>query len=124
MTSEPGTSTPTSKWTDPRPPTFLGAISTCLQKFAEFSGRATRQEFQYFSLFYFTGAFGLGKIEAFGSEAGVFGTLFALIFFLPMVAVLVRLLHDTGRSGYWALFFLVPIVGPVVVFFFTLQSSA
>jgi uncharacterized membrane protein YhaH (DUF805 family) len=50
-----------------------------------------------------------------------------LIWFLativPALAVLIRRLHDTGKSGWWALIGLVPLIGGIVLLVFTLLDS-
>jgi uncharacterized membrane protein YhaH (DUF805 family) len=42
---------------------------------------------------------------------------------LPSLAVGVRRLHDTGRSGWWLLLCLIPIIGSIIVLVFTCQDS-
>ncbi|WP_424972488.1 DUF805 domain-containing protein [Dinoroseobacter sp. S76] len=91
---------------------FVDPVKTGLQRFADFSGRASRREFCGFFLFYFLGTQGFAKLEALNSGIIALTALFALIFLLPMLAVLVRRLHDTDRSGYWAFLLLVPVAGP------------
>jgi len=59
------------------------------------------------------------------------GTLFNIVYilislglFLPSLAIAVRRLHDTGRSGWWMLLTLLPILGPIVLLvFFVLPSK-
>jgi uncharacterized membrane protein YhaH (DUF805 family) len=51
------------------------------------------------------------------------GLIWILITIVPAIGVLVRRLHDTGRSGRWALIGFVPIVGTIVLLVFTLQDS-
>lgn len=78
---------------------FGEAISTCFSKYATFSGRASRSEYWYFYLFgILIGLIG-GFIEVAGSPA-VSG-LISLVLMLPSLAVTVRRLHDTDRSGWW-----------------------
>jgi uncharacterized membrane protein YhaH (DUF805 family) len=89
------------------PPRGFGeAISTCMNKFVTFSGRASRSEYWYFALFVFLvsivcsildGAFSPGYRQ----EMGVFQGISSLVFLLPNLAVTVRRLHDTDRSGWW-----------------------
>ncbi len=54
---------------------------------------------------------------------GIVGLIWILITIVPAIGVLVRRLHDTGRSGRWALIGFVPIVGTIVLLVFTLQDS-
>ena len=91
------------------PETFFGAIRVCFAKYAEFNGRATRPEFWWFALFITLGASALAYI----SEA--LGSFFLIATLLPLLAAGARRLHDTGRSGWWQLFLLVPIAGIVIV---------
>ena len=67
---------------------FVDALKICFSKYADFSGRARRSEFWYFYLWNFL-------IIIFTCGIG------ALVLFLPFIAVTVRRLHDTGRSGWW-----------------------
>lgn len=94
-------------------------FTKCFKKYADFSGRARRKEFWMFFLFYFIFAFVLSIIDGligWGFGEGTFGPLyliFALATLLPYLAVTVRRLHDTGRSGWWYFIMLIPIVGPI-----------
>jgi uncharacterized membrane protein YhaH (DUF805 family) len=96
-----------------------------LRKYARFNGRATRSEYWYFQLFHFMAACLLGFLLGFvGAAVGaVQSTLDGVLAFfvlgvaLPNFAVLVRRLHDTGRSGWWALAAFVPLLGFVVLGF-------
>lgn len=45
---------------------------------------------------------------------GILG-LFALAMFIPSLAVLVRRLHDIGKSGWYFLMYLIPIAGPIII---------
>lgn len=111
--------------------TFQEAIRTCLSKYATFSGRATRPEYWWFVLFYFVTAAVLNLIDnALGlgagpdARGGLLSFLFALGMLIPLLAALVRRLQDTGRSGWWALIGLIPIIGTLVLIFFAVQPSA
>ena len=91
---------------------FGEAIKTCLSKYATFSGRASRSEYWYFALFTFL----LGLIPILGYVAG-------LAFLIPDLAVAVRRLHDIGKSGWWYLICLVPLVGAIVLLIFFCQPG-
>lgn len=90
---------------------FQSSIKTCFQKFADFNGRASRSEFWYFYLFailvYFISIF-IGIQMPFFFAVTI---IFALILFVPTLAVTARRLHDTGRSGWWQLTAYIPYVG-------------
>jgi uncharacterized membrane protein YhaH (DUF805 family) len=53
----------------------------------------------------------------------VFSGLYSLAVLIPALAVAVRRLHDTGRSGWWLLIGLIPLVGPIVLLVFYLLDS-
>ena len=89
--------------------TFTDAIKICFSKFADFSGRARRQEYWYFTVFNMViqaGLNALGRL-VFGSDSSM-ASIFAGIFSL------VRL-HDVGKSGAYYFFMLIPVVGWIIV---------
>ena len=64
----------------------------------------------------------LERIMAMGG-GGIVGLVWALATIVPALAVLIRRLHDTDKSGWWVLIGLVPFVGGIVLLVFTLQDS-
>ena len=54
---------------------------------------------------------------------GIVGLVWILATIVPALSVLVRRLHDTGRSGWWALIGFVPLVGGIVLFVFSVSDS-
>ena len=102
---------------------FGEAVRTCFQKYADFSGRASRPEYWWFALFtvlVYAALFVLAS--AVGTASDALAGLVALLLFaailgliLPSIAAAVRRLHDTGRSGWWYLIGLVPYVGGLVL---------
>ena len=100
-----------------------------LKKYAVFSGRSSRSEYWYFILFYMLFLFVFMFIDAmigsYDSEAeiGLFSGVFVLAMLIPSIAVLVRRLHDTDRSGWWILIGLVPLIGAIVLIVFAVQDS-
>ncbi|MDR3608381.1 MAG: DUF805 domain-containing protein [Oligoflexia bacterium] len=91
------------------------------EKYAVFHGRARRKEYWYFQLFNFIACVVIGAAQALAHFPPVLSILFSLASILPGIAVSVRRLHDTNRSGWWMFFSLIPIIGPItlVVFFAT-----
>lgn len=94
-----------------------------LKKYAQFTGRARRKEYWMFVLFNFLISLVLGLIDGLlglGGESGIglLGGLYTLAILVPAIAVSVRRLHDTGRSGWWLLIALVPLVGGLVLLVF------
>jgi len=104
---------------------FMTAVRTCLSKYVGFSGRARRSEYWYFALFSFLVSLATSVIDAVigtdydgATSGGLINTVAGLALFLPGLAVAVRRLHDTDRSGWWLLIGLVPIVGGIVLLVF------
>ena len=90
---------------------------TVLKNYAGFSGRARRTEFWMFVLVSFLISIVLGIIDAI-LDTKIPGYLYNLAVLIPSLAVGVRRLHDTGRSGLWLLIGLVPLVGGIVLIVF------
>ncbi|MGW0845072.1 DUF805 domain-containing protein [Streptomyces sp. NPDC002787] len=88
-----------------------------LKKYAVFSGRARRQEYWMFTLISSLIYLGL-VILGLAMDTEVPEIVFAVAIFLPSLAVSVRRLHDTGRSGWWVLIGLVPCVGLIFTIIF------
>ncbi|OIK27905.1 DUF805 domain-containing protein [Streptomyces malaysiense] len=94
-----------------------------LKKYAVFSGRARRKEYWLYVLFMYIIFAVLGIVAGASHASAVFALMGVayLGFLLPTWGVSVRRLHDTGRSGWWILFGMVPLVGGItlLVFFCT-----
>ncbi|WP_040482134.1 DUF805 domain-containing protein [Luminiphilus syltensis] len=100
-----------------------------LKKYAVFSGRSRRKEYWYFFLFNLIITLILGLAEVFAgiapeTDQSVLAALYQLAVLLPSIAVGVRRLHDTDRSGWWLLIGLIPIVGVIVLIVFFVQDSS
>jgi len=95
--------------------TFADSIRTCLSKYADFNGTASRSEFWWFMLF----------IVLVGAALSLLSTTLASLFYLavllPDLAVGARRLHDTGKSGWWQLLLIVPL-GVIVLIVFWVQE--
>ena len=92
-------------------------------KYATFSGRARRTEYWMFFLFYFLIALAIGFVEAFIHLGGVLSILYGLAMLVPSLAVTVRRLHDTSRSGWWILIALIPAIGTIILLVFMVLDS-
>ena len=99
-----------------------------MRKYAVFSGRARRQEYWMFVLFNVIIVLFLGIIDEmadsdFESSRSTLTTLYVLATLIPFLAVGVRRLHDTGRSGWWLLISLIPIIGTIVLLIIAVRDS-
>lgn len=99
-----------------------------LQNYATFSGRAQRTEYWMFTLFNVLIGFVLGFVDgALGTTTemgtGILGGIYSLAVLIPGIAVAVRRLHDTGRSGLWLLIALVPCIGAIILLVYMVQDS-
>lgn len=99
------------------------------KKYAVFGGRARRKEYWYFVLFNIIVSLALGIIDgvtgSFSPENGIglLGAIYSLAVLIPSIAVSVRRLHDTDRSGWWLLIALIPLIGAIVLLVFMVQDS-
>lgn len=73
--------------------------------YANFKGRATRQEYWMFYLFHFIFIIVVGVIDVV-TGLGFISPLYNLALFIPSIAAGIRRMHDVGKSGW---FFLIPI---------------
>ena len=102
---------------------FTTAVKLGLDRSFDYKGRSSRAEYWWWMLFYLGSSLAVAVIFTMLSEvlSGsedpglVFAYLYTLILTLPYIALTVRRLHDTDRSGFWCLFMLVPYVGGIIL---------
>ncbi|MFJ6834932.1 DUF805 domain-containing protein [Streptomyces sp. NPDC091209] len=94
-----------------------------LKKYATFNGRARRQEYWMFALINVIIYVALLVIDLSLLGTGVIAPLYELAVLLPSLAVGVRRLHDTGRSGWWTFIALVPLVGGIILLVFLASDT-
>jgi uncharacterized membrane protein YhaH (DUF805 family) len=108
---------------------FGEAVTTCMSKYATFSGRARRSEYWWFVVFEIVVlllALGLDNVLHTTVNGGGVGWVYfvaVLALVIPNIAVTVRRLHDTGRSGWWWFLSLLCGIGALVVFVFCLLDT-
>lgn len=124
-------------------------VDTLKNRYAQFSGRASRSEFWFFVLFNFIVSIILGVLDttlgtgytyevvtnslttatteaasiSVSQTIGYLQTFYGLAVLIPSIALSIRRLHDTGKSGWWLLIGLIPIIGFFVLIFFYVQDS-
>jgi len=100
-----------------------------LKKYLVFNGRARRMEYWMFFLFNLIISIALGVVDGMLGTInmqygiGMLGLVYALAVLLPSLAVTIRRLHDTDRSGWWVLIVFVPLIGPIVLLVFMVLGS-
>ena len=113
---------------------FGTALKAFWSNYSNFKGRARRSEYWFIQLFLVltniaVAAIDLalmnGDVERFiaNGGGGIVGLVWIFATIVPALAVLIRRLHDTNRSGWWALIGLVPLAGAVVLLVFTVEDS-
>lgn len=102
---------------------FGDAVASVVNKFADFSGRARRSEYWYWILCTVFISYICSRIM---SELNISGVIISLIDFavwIMTLSVSVRRLHDIGKSGWWLLINLIPLVGQIILFVFRCRDS-
>jgi uncharacterized membrane protein YhaH (DUF805 family) len=104
------------------PMSIADAVRSVLTQYATFSGRARRSEYWWFYLAYVIASVAASIIDGILGVM-VLGVILALGLLIPSLAVSVRRLHDIGKSGWWLLIGLIPLVGVIVLLIFACQDS-
>jgi uncharacterized membrane protein YhaH (DUF805 family) len=95
------------------------SVITCFQKYVDFSGRAARPEFWWFALFTLVVSLLIQMVLGYW-----IANLFSLAVLLPSLAVGARRLHDMGKSGWFQLLWMIPILGWAVMIYWLVQPTA
>ena len=107
---------------------FIEAIKVCFSKYFDFSGRARRSEYWFFYLFTIISSLALGFVEGLigifpNTDQAILANIFSLLVLIPSIAVGVRRLHDTNRSGWWLLLSFAIIIGWIVLLIWYCKDS-
>ena len=112
--------------------TFIEAIKSYFKNYATFKGRARRSEFWFAALFTFLASAAIsiiapGHTEMMGDwttdQPSALSNLWSLATLLPTLAITWRRLHDVNKSGGWFFFFLLPIVGWILLLIQLVKDS-
>lgn len=100
---------------------FFGAF----KKYADFKGRARRSEYWYFQLFNILTIIVLAMLgfPIFKDAGSFIILLYVLISIIPTLALIVRRLHDVGKSGWFYFISIVPIIGSIWLFVLLVTDS-
>ena len=102
---------------------FIDAYKTALSRYADFSGRTSVGGFWRFVAINVIVAVVLAALGAASSIFFLLYVIYVLALLLPSIAVAVRRLHDTGKSGWFILIGLIPFVGFIIMIVFYVQAS-
>lgn len=115
---------------------FIDAIKNVFSHYADFNGRARRSEYWYFTLFNIivsSALSGIGRFLAYllplTSEfqqdiiAESLSVIWSIAILIPSIALVVRRLHDIGKSGWSYLVILIPIVGFFIILVWVCTDS-
>jgi uncharacterized membrane protein YhaH (DUF805 family) len=94
-----------------------------LKNYVGFQGRARREEYWMFVLVNAGIVLALSLLQSLLGLGLILSTLYGLAVLLPHLAVGARRLHDTGRSGWWLLLMLIPLIGSIILIVFFVQDS-
>lgn len=102
---------------------FVEAVKSGFRNYVNFSGRAIRSEYWYWTLFTIVVVVVFGVTDEIlypGASMGAFSIvnlLVCLALILPGIAVSVRRLHDLDSSGWWFLMGLIPLIGHILLIY-------
>ena len=113
---------------------FATAVKSFWSNYTNFKGRARRSEYWFIQLFLIVTNVAVavidlalmnGDVKRFiaNGGGGIVGLIWIFATIVPALAVLIRRLHYTNRSGWWALIGLVPLAGAIVLLVFTVEDS-
>ena len=97
---------------------FLEAVKLAFQHYADFKGRARRSEYWWFALF------NIIVSSLIGAIAPELAWIWTVVVLVPGIALVVRRLHDAGKSGWFYLWGLIPLVGTILLLIQMLKDSA
>lgn len=103
--------------------TFEQSIRTCLNKYIDIEGRASRSEYWWWILFNIIVSIVAGLLDTM-LGLGIVGALASLALLAPNITVGVRRLHDRDKSGWWLLLCLIPVVGFIVLLIWFVQPGS
>lgn len=101
---------------------YIEAVRSGFNNYANFAGRAARSEYWYWTLFNLLMSILAGILDMV-IGLGIFGVIVTLGLLLPSIAVSVRRLHDIDRTGWWLLIAFTGIGAIVLIVWACLQGT-
>lgn len=105
------------------PLNFLDAIKLCFKNYFNFRDRASRSEYLWFTLAYYSIILFASFLQTTSPILSVLFSLIILIFFIPAFSVTVRRLHDLNKSGFYMFIGFIPILGGIFLLIMTANKG-
>jgi uncharacterized membrane protein YhaH (DUF805 family) len=106
---------------------YVANVKLALSRYSDFQGRSGRSEYWYFVLFNILMSFLANVLDRYlivpALSVGLASIALTLVLIVPGLAVSVRRLHDVGKSGWWLLIAVVPVVGLVYLVYLFVQPG-
>ena len=102
---------------------MISALKNAFRNYINFQGRAGKGEYWWFVLSVIVLEVIIAALTKASSIFGIIGVLVYLALLLPGLAVAVRRLHDTDRSGAWILITFIPLIGSIWLLILLLQKG-
>lgn len=101
----------------------MNSYIVCLRKYATFSGRSRRKEYWMFALWIFLFNIAVVALDSILDTNGILAGVFGLAMALPGLAVSIRRLHDIGKSAWWVLICVIPLIGGLIYLCFMVRKG-
>ena len=101
----------------------MGWFILAVKNTTDFDGRARRKEYWFYMLFYNISLVPIVMVEGVLGLGGIVIGLYTLLMLMTQLSLIIRRLHDIGRSGIWILISLIPLLGLLVLLFFMVTPS-
>lgn len=93
------------------------------RRYFDFSGYSSRQEFWMFMLAHLCVTLLFIAVDIWLQNSGWLDVSYSIVSLIPMLAIMLRRLHDIGRSGWWSWVFIIPAIGPFWLIYLLSQKS-
>jgi uncharacterized membrane protein YhaH (DUF805 family) len=99
------------------------AVQLGFQRYIDFSGRSSRAEYWWWTLFTFVVSIIAFVVDTVAIGTSLLQSVWSLATFIPSIAIGVRRLHDINRSGWWSLLHLGVGIGSIVLIIWACMPS-
>lgn len=120
---DPAFNAATEKWAKEERYSIFDWFKKALRNFTNFSGRARRKEYWYFTLVATCFVLVAAVIDTIFDMDEVIFSIVSIIFAIPSIAVTIRRLHDINKSGWWYLISIIPLIGSLIILFWTCKDT-